>query len=189
MSMSKKRSLAAITPFLLAVWSTGLLAADAPGLGVPVSPAEEAAVDFVVMPDGRGLPEGSGTAAAGSDIYRRECQVCHGEGGQGGMNDRLVGGLGTLTSDAPVKTVGSYWPYATTLFDYLRRAMPYPAPGSLSADELYALTAYLLAENGIVDRDQVIDARSLPAVKMPNRDGFVWAWPEPADGPADGPLD
>lgn len=175
------RQLTAIAPLLLAFWSSGLLAADGPELGVSVSPAGEAAVDFVVMPDGRGLPPGSGTAVTGLAVYQRECQVCHGEGGQGGPNDRLVGGLGTLTSKAPVKTIGSYWPYATTLFDYLRRAMPYHAPGSLTADELYGVTAYLLAENGIFDRDQVLDAQSLPAVEMPNRDGFSWAWPGPAD--------
>ena len=153
------------------------VADESPALGVPVSEAEVAAVDLVIMPDGRGLPAGSGDARQGLGIYQRECRICHGDGGQGGPNDRLTGGVGSLTTAAPVKTVGSYWPYATTVFDYVRRAMPYHLPGSLSADEVYALTAYLLAENGIIERDLVLDARSLPEVQMPNRDGFSWAWP------------
>lgn len=166
------------TTFVLSGFcSSALTAAEGPELGVAVSPAEVAAVDFVIMPDGRGLPEGSGNVASGSAAYQRECRVCHGEGGQGGPNDRLVGGVGSLASDEPVKTIGSYWPYATTLFDYLRRAMPYHAPGSLTVDELYGLTAYLLAENGIVSDDETLDATSLPLVEMPNRDAFTWAWP------------
>ena len=151
--------------------------AEGPGLGEPVSEAELAALDYVVMPDGRGLPAGSGDAHAGLAVYQRECRICHGDGGQGGPNDRLVGGTGSLDSSAPVKTIGSYWPYATTVFDYVRRAMPYHQPGNLSADEVYAVTAYLLAENGVIDRDKVLDAESLPAVEMPNAEGFSWAWP------------
>ena len=154
-----------------------VLAAEPPGLGVTVSEADVAAVDFVVMPDGRGLPAGSGSAREGLVVYQRECRVCHGDGGQGGPNDRLTGGAGSLATKAPVKTIGSYWPYATTVFDYVRRAMPYHLPGSLSADEVYAVTAYLLAENGIIEPDQMMDARSLPAIQMPNREGFSWAWP------------
>jgi len=106
------------------------------------------------------------------------CLACHGEGGQGATNDRLVGGHGSLASDSPIKTVGSYWPYATTLFDYIRRAMPFTLPGSLTDEQAYALTAYLLELNGIIDEDTVINAQTLPAVEMPNRDGFVWAWIE-----------
>lgn len=172
-----QRSFAATALVGLSFWSTNLTAVEGPELGVAVSPAEVAAVDFVIMPDGRGLPEGSGSVESGSATYQRECRVCHGEGGQGGPNDRLVGGVGSLTSDQPVKTIGSYWPYATTLFDYLRRAMPYHAPGSLTVDELYGLTAYLLSENGIVPADESLDATSLPLVEMPNQDGFTWAWP------------
>lgn len=151
--------------------------AEGAGLGTPVSERDAAAVDFVVMPDGRGLPEGSGGARQGLVVYQRECRICHGDGGQGGPNDRLTGGLGSLTSGQPVKTIGSYWPYATTVFDYIRKAMPYQQPGSLSADEIYAVTAYLLAENAVIEPDRVLDAQTLPTVQMPNRQGFRWAWP------------
>ena len=164
--------------FLLAIASAmPVLAAESPGLGAPVSEAEAAAIDFVIMPDGRGLPDGSGDAHQGLAVYQRECRICHGDGGQGGPNDRLTGGVGSLVSEQPVKTIGSYWPYATTVFDYVRRAMPYHQPGSLSADEVYAVTAYLLAENGVIERDRVMDADTLPAVQMPNREGFIRAWP------------
>ena len=155
-----------------------LPAQESPGLGVPVSAEEVAVADFVILPDGQGLPGGSGSARAGVAVYQRECRLCHGDGGEGGPNDRLVGGVGSLATQKPVKTVGSYWPYATTLFDYLRRAMPYHAPGSLSNDELYAVTAYLLSQNGVIGEDAIMDATSLPMVRMPNRDGFTWAWPE-----------
>lgn len=134
-------------------------------------------VDFTVLPDGTGLPDGRGNVAQGEVLYRQHCLACHGEGGAGGANDRLTGGVGTIGTDRPVKTVGSYWPYATTLFDYIRRAMPYNSPGTLTNDEIYALTAYLLHVNGIVAADAVIDARLLPAVSMPNREGFVWDVP------------
>jgi len=128
--------------------------------------------DIDVRPDGKGLPEGSGTAARGKEIYRENCEVCHGPSGQGGIKDRLVGGQGTLASEKPLKTVGSYWPYATTLFDYIRRAMPYTAPGSLSSDDAYAVVAYILNLNGLLDNAK-LDKESLPRIKMPNRDGFV----------------
>jgi cytochrome c len=110
-------------------------------------------------------------------VYATKCLACHGPEGANGVNDRLVGGQGTLTSATPVKTIGSYWPYATTVFDYVRRAMPYPAPHSLSDAEAYAVTAYLLHLNGIIGADDVMDATSLPKVKMPNRDGFRSAIP------------
>ncbi|USB88216.1 cytochrome c, partial [Burkholderia cenocepacia] len=108
-----------------------------------------------------------------------KCAMCHGVGGEGGVGDPLVGGAGSLTSAKPKKTVGSYWPYATTLFDYIRRAMPYNAPQSLSADDVYAVTAYVLHLSGIVSSDARLDARTLPRVRMPNRDGFV---PDPRPG-------
>ena len=149
--------------------------------GRPATPDEVKPWDIDVRPDGKGLPEGSGTVAEGKHLFEDNCAACHGENGQGGIKDRLVGGQGTLMSDKPVKTVGSYWPYATTLFDYIQRAMPYPSPGSLSADETYALTAYLLNLNGIVAADGKLDEASLPKVKMPNRDGFV---PDEAFDPA-----
>jgi S-disulfanyl-L-cysteine oxidoreductase SoxD len=106
-------------------------------------------------------------------VYDQNCEACHGPNGQGGIKDRLVGGQGTLASDMPIKTVGSYWPYATTLFDYIHRAMPYQGPGSLSIDDTYAVAAYILSLNGILPADGRLDKSTLPAIKMPNRDGFV----------------
>jgi len=152
------------------------LGQESPGLGQPVDHAEISAVDFTIMPDGEGLPDGGGDATRGAEVYQRYCFACHGEGGTGGINDRLVGGQGSLASDAPVKTIGSYWPYATTLFDYIRRAMPYQSPGILSDDQVYALTAYLLFLNDIIAEDTVLDAETLPAIEMPNRDNFDWAY-------------
>ncbi|MDH4108575.1 MAG: c-type cytochrome [Gammaproteobacteria bacterium] len=151
-------------------------AQDGPGLGEPLTAEQVAALDFVVMPDGSGLPDGSGDARTGAELYRQHCLACHGENGRDGVSDALAGGHGTIEGPVPEKTVGSYWPYATTVFDYIRRAMPYQEPGSLSEDEVYALTAYLLYLNEIVDEDQVLDRATLPAVRMPNRDNFVWAF-------------
>jgi cytochrome c len=149
---------------------------ELPSLGEPVSTEELARIDYTVMSDGAGLPDGSGDALTGGEIYRRSCLTCHGEKGTGGVNDDLVGGHGSLTTEKPVKTVGSYWPYATTLFDYIRRAMPYQSPGNLSNDELYAVTAYVLYLNGIIDERDKMNADTLAVVEMPNRDNFVWAY-------------
>lgn len=146
-----------------------------PELGVPVSAEEIAAMDISIGPDGVGLPPGSGTPKQGAEVYAAKCIACHGPEGANGVNDRLVGGQGTLTTASPVKTIGSYWPYATTVFDYVRRAMPYPAPHSLSDAEAYAVTAYLLHLNGIIGADAVMDATSLPKVKMPNQSRFTSA--------------
>ena len=143
------------------------------GLGRPATPAAIAAWDIDVSPNGAGLPKGSGSVAAGQAVYAAQCAACHGTKGEGKPADALVGGQGTLTSARPVKTIGSFWPYASTVFDFIRRAMPYQAPQSLSADEVYAVTAYLLHLNGIVPADAVLDATSLPQVRMPNRDGFI----------------
>ena len=129
--------------------------------------------DIDVMPNGEGLPDGSGTVAQGKQVYQDNCEACHGPNGEGGVKDRLVGGEGSLASSKPLKTVGSYWSYATTVFDYIRRAMPYPIPGSLSADDTYSVTAYILNLNGILPADGKVDKDSLPKIKMPNRDGFV----------------
>lgn len=164
-----------IAAAVLATWSA-VCAQESPGLGKPVDAATLAAIDYTVMPNGDGLPEGSGNAARGAGVYQQHCLACHGDGGSGGVNDALVGGHGTLTTPRPQKTVGSFWPYATTVFDYVRRAMPLQAPGTLSDDETYSVTAYILFLNGIVAEDQILDADSLPLVKMPNRDGFVWAF-------------
>lgn len=143
------------------------------GLGRPATPTAIAAWDIDVAPSGAGLPPGRGSVAAGQAVYAAQCAACHGAKGEGKPADALVGGLGTLATGKPVKTIGSFWPYATTVFDFIRRAMPYQAPQSLSADEVYAVTAYLLHLNGIVPADAALDAASLPKVAMPNRDGFV----------------
>jgi len=150
---------------------------ETPNLGRVATPAEVAAWDVSIPPDGRGLPPGRGTSAQGAIVFEQKCQSCHGEKGAGQPNDRLVGGHGTLASKSPVRTVGSYWPYATTLFDYVRRAMPYTQSHSLSDDEVYAVTAYLLYLNGITGEADVMNAETLPKVKMPNRDNFILAYP------------
>jgi mono/diheme cytochrome c family protein len=150
-----------------------------PNLGRPLTPEEVQKIDISIAVDGAGLPPGSGSVAAGATVYAQKCQTCHGPQGAGGPQDQLTGGLGTLTSSKPVKTPMSYWPRATTVFDYIRRAMPITTPQSLTNDEVYAVTAYLLSIDGIVPKDAVLDAKTLPLVKMPNRDGFVRYWPPP----------
>lgn len=170
------------TAFLLAIAGASALGAGAqegPGLGVPATPEQVAGWDESVGPDGAGLPPGSGTAVAGKGVYEAKCLACHGVDGAGRPNDQLVGGQGTLREAAPIRTIGSYWPYATTVFDYIRRAMPYVTPHSLTADETYAVTAYLLALNGVIEQNDVMDAASLPKVVMPNRDSFDSAYREP----------
>jgi cytochrome c len=148
--------------------------AQVPQFGQPIAPADAATWDISIGPDGAGLPPGRGTAAQGEAVYASKCQACHGEKGAGRPNDTLVGGAGTLApGKAPVKTVGSYWPYATTLFDYVRRAMPWDKPKSLTDDEVYAVSAYILNLNGIIGANDVMDAQSLPKVAMPNREGFI----------------
>jgi cytochrome c len=134
---------------------------------------EVAAWDISIPPSGEGLPSGSGNAKQGEAVYVAKCQSCHGAKGVGKPADPLVGGIGSLASANPVRTVGSYWPYATTLFDYTRRAMPLTNPQSLTNDEAYAVTAYVLYLNGIIAESDEMNARSLQQVKMPNRDGFV----------------
>src|SRR5262249_31552873 len=147
------------------------------GIGRPATPSEIAARDIDVGPDGAGLPPGRGTAADGAPIFAAKCAGCHGKTGKEGPNDVLVGRLPNdefpfaRDPKAP-KTIGSYWPYATTVFDYIRRAMPPDKPGSLKDEEGYNLTAFLLAQNGLIAQDAVIDATSLPKVRMPARDHF-----------------
>lgn len=150
------------------------VAAETPHLGRVATPAEIAPWDIDVSPDGTGLPPGRGTAAQGEAIYVAKCRACHGERGAGTPADRLAGGEGTIGGPRrPIKTIGSFWPYATSVFAYVRRSMPYDKAKSLTNDELYAVTAYLLRLNGLVGERDVVDARTLPAVRMPNRDGFV----------------
>ncbi|MFK3736970.1 c-type cytochrome [Massilia sp. TN1-12] len=142
------------------------------GLGQAATAEQIRGWDIDVRADGAGLPPGQGSVGQGRAIYAARCQACHGANGAGGTAPRLAGGQCTLATKAPVLTVGSYWPYATTLYDYIHRAMPLDSPQSLTPDEVYALTAYTLHLNGIVGADTVLDAASLAAVRMPNRDGF-----------------
>src|SRR5262245_9106092 len=161
------------TALVLIVFSSAALA-EGPELGRLAAPDEIAAWDITIGPDGGGLPPGRGTPKQGEMVYAERCVVCHGEKGAGKPNDQLVGGRGSLSGDqAPVKTVGSFWPYATTLFDYIRRAMPLNAAKSLSDDEVYAVSAFILQLNGVIGEAEVMDAQTLPQVQMPNRDGFI----------------
>jgi cytochrome c len=162
---------------LLAAGCARAAAVETPNLGRPATPQQIAGWDISVGPDGVGLPPGGGTAAKGAAVYEQKCQACHGAGGAGQPNDRLVGGQGSLATNAPVRTVGSYWPYATTVFDYVRRAMPYLQPQSLTNDEVYAVTAYLLNRNGIIGENDEMNARTLPKVKMPNEANFIRMYP------------
>ncbi len=158
---------------------TGLPAREAQGqtpgaLGLGRAPEPDASLAAVdVLPDGRGLPPGRGTVDEGRAVYASRCASCHGATGREGPNDPLAGGQGTLASARPVRTVGSYWPYATTLWDYINRAMPFAQPRTLTAGEVYAVTAFILQLNGIDVPGGALDQRTLPQVRMPNRDGFI----------------
>lgn len=170
------RSKAAFAFLGLALLFYGSTLAEEPmryGFGNPATEAEIAAWNIDVAPNGVGLPPGHGTVLQGAIVYAGKCASCHGVTGTEGPHNRLVGGQGSLNSDHPVKTIGSFWPHATTLYDYIFRAMPFTAPQSLTPDEVYSLVAWLLHQNGIVPKDAVLDARTLPAVRMPNRGGFV----------------
>jgi cytochrome c len=143
------------------------------GVGRVPSPAELDALTVMVTTTGEGLPKGSGTAKQGKEVFAQHCAVCHGPMGEGGDGPALVGGQGTLATSKPKRTVGSYWPYATTLWDYVNRAMPFDRPGTLSHAQVYAVSAYILFLNGIVDEKKVLDAKTLARIRMPNVDGFV----------------
>ncbi|MBC7945159.1 MAG: cytochrome c [Burkholderiales bacterium] len=156
--------------------------AKTPRLGKPISAEQAAKWNLNVFPDGTGLPAGSGSAVEGRVVYDQQCASCHGEGGRGGAAEELAGGSHALTGETPDKSIGIYWPYATTIFDFTRRAMPMDAPGSLSADQVYAVTAYLLFANEIIGEKDEMNAQTLPRVKMSNRDGFVWIDAKPASG-------
>lgn len=143
--------------------------------GRPATAEEIQRKDLTVFADGRGLPVGKGTAARGQGIYKEKCAVCHNDRGEGREKQypALVGGIGSLATDKPKKSVGSYWPYATTVWDYINRSMPFDHPRSLSADDAYAVTAFVLHLNGIVTETQELNEKTLPQVQMPNRNGFV----------------
>jgi cytochrome c len=165
---------------------TAALVAQSPrfGVGRPPTPDEVRGLGAAIAPDGDGLPDGSGTVAEGRTVYADRCASCHGPNGEGGgVGAPLAGGTGTLTTARPLKTVGSFWPHATTVWDYVNRAMPFDQPGLLTPREVYAVVAYILNLNGIIGDAAVMDARSLARVTMPNRDGFV-ADPRPDVGPA-----
>ena len=153
-------------------------------LGRAATAAEVQAWDISVGPDGTGLPPGSGTPKDGAAIFARKCAACHGPNGEGGAEKALVGGKGTLATNNPQKTIGSYWPFAPIVWDYINRAMPRFQEGTLSPDEVYSLTAFLLFRNGVIRENDVMDAKTLPKVQMPNRDGFLPAkpqWPVPKE--------
>jgi mono/diheme cytochrome c family protein len=181
--MPMRSSLALSLALLL---GAGAAAAQAPGLespklGKPIAEADIKAWDIAVLPDGTNLPPGSGTFAQGAKLYAEKCALCHAEGGKGGV----APGAGPLVGGAPLtngidtpKTIANYYAYATTVFDYIRRAMPFNAPRSLSDDEAYALTAYILGLNKLIGENDVIDAKTLPQVKMPNRDNFIIPYPD-----------
>lgn len=170
MFRSLNRTLLALT--LGAMVSTAAMA-EPSGIGRTATPEEIAGWDIDIRPDGKGLPPGEGTVEAGEPLYEQLCATCHGLFGEGeGRWPVLAGGEDTLTEDRPTKTVGSYWPYASTLYDYIRRAMPFTAPRSLSDQQVYDITAYVLYLNEVIDEAFVLNAQTLPTIEMPNQDGF-----------------
>jgi S-disulfanyl-L-cysteine oxidoreductase SoxD len=179
-----RRCSAIIFATLTMLATTAPLAAQSAAFGVGRPPSREEIRDLgsAIAPDGTGLPEGSGTVTAGREVFAGQCARCHGPRAQGDVGPVLVGGQGTLATARPLKTVGSFWPYATTLWDYINRAMPFDKPGLLKPSEVYAVAAYILNLNGIIGDNDIMDAKTLPKVKMPNRDGFV-ADPRPDVGP------
>jgi S-disulfanyl-L-cysteine oxidoreductase SoxD len=174
MSMSKFTCAGTLATLFLTIAGAALAAAPDYGIGTPATPAQLRAWDITIGPDGTNLPSGQGDVAAGKALYAQQCASCHGDKGQGGVGPRLAGGIGNLATAHPVKDVGSYWPYATTLFDYIRRAMPMNHPQTLSSDQVYAAAAYILYLNHIVPADTVLNRTTLPKISMPNRSGFVW---------------
>lgn len=155
--------------------------ADSPNLGTPIPESDIKNWDIAILPDGANLPAGSGTPQQGAQIYAEKCVMCHAEGGKGGGQPGagpLVGGEPLTNGIDTYKTIKNYYAYASTVFDYIRRAMPYNAPGSLSNDEVYALVAYILSLNDLIGKDATMDAKTLPQVKMPNRDNFILPYPD-----------
>ena len=176
MSMRKLAIGAAVATGIGVAFTWGLAFADGPKLGKPLSPSDLSAWDINILPDGANLPPGSGKAADGAKIFAEKCALCHGDNGKGGIAGDLIGGPPKASLDGG-KTIANFWPAATTLFDFIRRAMPYNAPRSLSDQEVYALTAYLLAANKLIGEGDEIDAKTLPKVQMPNRDNFIIKFP------------
>lgn len=176
--MSTRKLPAGAAIFVIAVTSS-LALAQTPNLGKPIDPRDIAAWDISILPDGTGLPPGSGTPAQGAPVYVQKCLMCHGVDGKGGPNNALVGNPPLTGGERdPVKTIANYWPYATTLFDYIRRAMPWHQPRSLTNDEVYALTAYILSLNKLIGENDEMNAKTLPKVQMPNRNGFIVHYPD-----------
>jgi cytochrome c len=169
---TRERYIAALAVLALAS-APRAQAQGAYGIGRTATPAEIAGWNIDVDRDGNNLPPGSGSVSHGHEVFDQQCAACHGAKGEGGLGDRLVGGQGTLATPNPVRTVGSFWPYAPTLFDYIRRAMPQSAPQSLDANDVYAVSAYILNLGGLLPADATLDARTLSAIKMPNRNMFV----------------
>jgi mono/diheme cytochrome c family protein len=171
------RNLSIAAGILALAIGAGAAVAEGPGLGKPITQSDLAEWDINILPDGTNLPPGSGKSADGAKIFAEKCALCHGDNGKGGRAARLVGGPPKASLDGG-KTIANYWPYATTLFDFIRRAMPFTQPRSLSDQEVYALTAYLLAENKLIGENDEINATTLPKVRMPNRDNFVIQFPD-----------
>ena len=169
------RNLAVVA--LAGMLGAGAGAADSPNRGKPLTAADIAAWDISVLPDGRGLPAGSGTAAQGAPIYAQKCALCHGDNGKGGTASALLPRGPISSINGGERTIGNFWPVSTTLFDYIRRAMPWQQPKTLTNDEVYALTAYLLVLNKVIADNDVMNADTLAKVKMPNRDGFIVRFP------------
>jgi cytochrome c len=162
---------------LALAFGAGAAFAEGPDLGRPIDPADIAAWDISILPDGTGLPPGGGTPAQGARIYAQKCVMCHGEDGKGGVAAAVVGG-GPIDRIEAVKTIRNFWGYSTTLFDFIRRAMPWQQPRSLTDNEVYALTAYILAENKLIRDNDSMNSETLPKVRMPNRDGFIIRFPD-----------
>jgi mono/diheme cytochrome c family protein len=169
---------AIFSALLLSAMMTDASLAETPNLGKPIDEAAIAAWDISILPDGTGLPKGSGTPAQGAVIYADRCALCHGDNGKGGSAAALVSDREIAGISASQKTIKNFWPYSTTIFDFVRRAMPFQTPRSLTDDEVYALTAYILAENKLIGANEMMNAQTLPKVKMPNRENFIIRFPD-----------
>jgi mono/diheme cytochrome c family protein len=174
--MSMRKFIAAAAVAALAL-TAGMAAAESPRLGKPISPSDFKPWDLNILPDGTNLPAGSGKAADGQKIFAEKCVACHGENGQGGLAARVIGGPPKATLDGG-KGIANYYPYATTVFDFIRRSMPWNVPRTLTDQEVYALTAYLLAANKLIGEGDEMNAATLPKVQMPNRGNFVIQFPD-----------